>query len=521
MSVPNGREYKSNTHKANETDLTIDRLASIGQIAAGIAHEVKNPLTAVKGFLQLLKEEKSHSYLDMAYSELENALSTLQNLLHVSKPDLEDEPIAAINLCSELEALLYLFQEKSYDVKIETFFSNTHEKIYGKRNQLKKAFFNLLKNAFEAVQDRGTITIKHYTSDNGLIVSISDTGIGIPKEKIRLLGTPFFTSKIEGTGMGLTQVFSTIYEHDGKIHVNSEVGKGTCFIIHFPLLESAKIGVIKLDLKYMEKQSFSDFYMQNKDKFDELLMFQGKDLFASIKDSAEVDEEFLLRSSHRMVKLLNESDEHGLILQAKEEGRNWARYDLNIILILEWFQTLRKIYWDFLYNYNEHIEISKLEIFQLERRVNYTLDSYLKHFSASFMEFKNELLRSQQSVIEDLTVPVIPLSNSMAILPIIGTVDTLRAKKIQENVLLQIYQLKLKHIIIDLSGVAYMDTAVVGHLFKIVNGISIQGCKAIITGIRPEITNTMVELGIALHEKVETRGTLQQALEEYNQVTRT
>lgn len=62
-----------------------------------------------------------------------------------------------------------------------------------------------------------------------------------------------------------------------------------------------------------------------------------------------------------------------------------------------------------------------------------------------------------------------------------------------------------------------MDTAVVGHLFKIVNGISIQGCKAIITGIRPEITNTMVELGIALHEKVETRGTLQQALEEYNQ----
>ena len=62
-----------------------------------------------------------------------------------------------------------------------------------------------------------------------------------------------------------------------------------------------------------------------------------------------------------------------------------------------------------------------------------------------------------------------------------------------------------------------MDTAVVGHLFKIVNGIGIQGCKATITGIRPEITNTMVELGIALDEKVETRGTLQQAIEEYNQ----
>ena len=112
-------------------------------------------------------------------------------------------------------------------------------------------------------------------------------------------------------------------------------------------------------------------------------------------------------------------------------------------------------------------------------------------------------------------MPVIQLTDSIAILPIVGTLDTLRAKKIQENVLVQIYQLKLKRIIIDLSGVPYMDTAIVSHLFKIVNGIAIQGCKATITGIRPEITNTMVELGIAFHDKAETRGTLQQALEEY------
>ncbi|MBO8165483.1 MAG: STAS domain-containing protein [Brevibacillus sp.] len=509
-------ESNKGMKKVKDSDLTLDRLASIGQIAAGIAHEIKNPLTAVKGFLQMLRKELSHNYLDLAYSELDNALSTLQNLLHVSKPDLENEPFTAINLCSELEALLYLFQDKFYDVHIETHFSNTNEKIYGKRNQLKKAFFNLLKNAFEAIPDKGTITIKHYKSNNGLIVSISDTGIGIPQEKIALLGTPFFTSKTEGTGMGLTQVFSTIYGHDGKITVNSEEGVGTTFTIWFPIHEHEKIGVKKLDLKYMEGQNFSAFYTENKDKFDELLIYHGKELFESIQNSTDVNEEFLLKSAGKIVTLLNYTDEYGLILNAKEDGRNWAKYDMDIILILEWFQTLRKIYWDFLYNYYQHLEIGKNEFFELERRVNYNLDSYLKHFSASFSEYKNELLRSQRSVIDDLTVPVIPLSDTMAILPIIGTVDTHRAKKIQEKIFDQIYQLKLKHIILDLSGVAYMDTAIVGHLFKIVNGISIQGCKATITGIRPEITNTMVELGIALHEKVETRGTLQQAIEEYN-----
>lgn len=118
----------------HEKDLTLNRLASIGQIAAGIAHEVKNPLTAVKGFLQLLKEESSHSYLDLAYSELDNALATLQNLLHVSKPDLEDEPFIAVNLSSKLESLLYLFQDQSYQKRIETQFSDTNQYVYGKKN---------------------------------------------------------------------------------------------------------------------------------------------------------------------------------------------------------------------------------------------------------------------------------------------------------------------------------------------------------------------------------------------------
>ncbi|WP_274365289.1 ATP-binding protein [Paenibacillus thermotolerans] len=503
--------------RVNEADLTLDRLASIGQIAAGIAHEVKNPLTAVKGFLQLLKAESSHRYLDFAYTELENALSTLQNLLHVSKPDLEDEPFDSINLCAELESILYLFQEKSYHVTIIKQFSNTKVNIYGKRNQLKKAFFNLLKNAFEAISDQGTITIRHYISNGKLVIAISDTGVGIPPEKINLLGTPFYTSKTEGTGMGLTQVFATIYEHAGKINVKSKVGAGTEFKIKFPLQQIDQPGVVTLNLMFTEQQEFSHYFTDNQDKFDEILKHRWKETFESVKDSSAGSMDFVLQSARQVVLLLNESNEHGLIIHAKEHGRNWAKNNLDLILKLEWIQTLRKLYWDFLYNYYSNIELEQKQFFEIERKVNSNLDTYLKHFSSSFSEYKNELLQAQREVIEELSVPVIPLSDHIAILPIVGTMDTLRAKKIQESVLEQIFRLKIKRIIIDLSAVAYMDTAIVSHLFKIVNGIGIQGCKAVITGIRPEITNTMVELGIALQDKVETRGTLQQAIEEYSE----
>jgi signal transduction histidine kinase len=125
----NGQEKNK---KVTQTDHTLSRLASIGQIAAGIAHEVRNPLTAVKGFLQLLQEEFSHRYLDIACSELDQAISTLQDLLQVSKPDLEDESYIAINLCSELESLLYLFQDQIYRVQIVRNFRNSDEIIYGK-----------------------------------------------------------------------------------------------------------------------------------------------------------------------------------------------------------------------------------------------------------------------------------------------------------------------------------------------------------------------------------------------------
>lgn len=223
--------------KRKETEKMLNdrqKLASIGQIAAGIAHEVKNPLTSVKGFLQLLKENHTHPYLVTMESELEKALDTLQNLLQVSKPNLYEEPIVKIDVCKELNSLLFLFQDKLYNIEVELDIRDTNKFIYGKKNLYLKAFFNLIKNAIEAMPIKGKLRLEHYFEGDSIHVKISDTGVGIPGDKMSLLGTPFFSSKNEGTGLGLTQVFTTINDHDGQMTVQSIVGQGTTFHLKLP-----------------------------------------------------------------------------------------------------------------------------------------------------------------------------------------------------------------------------------------------------------------------------------------------
>jgi rsbT co-antagonist protein RsbR len=109
----------------------------------------------------------------------------------------------------------------------------------------------------------------------------------------------------------------------------------------------------------------------------------------------------------------------------------------------------------------------------------------------------------------ELSVPVIPIADKICILPIVGNVDTYRAKKIHEKTLVHLNELKAQQLIIDISGVPFVDTAVVNHLFKIVKGIKLLGCSTILTGIGLEIADTMIELGIEIDSDVKTRSDLQ------------
>lgn len=267
---------------------------------------------------------------------------------------------------------------------------------------------------------------------------------------------------------------------------------------------------------YQEGQTFKEFVYANQKRFDELFKREAQSTFEYMKTLEEdSDPTPIFQSVHKVVELLLDDRQHELVLYAKERGKHGATLDDPLVYILELIHSVRKVYWEFLFQYYGNLEIDQDELFKVERKTNDALDTFINHYFASYTEFKDELLRSQREMIDELTVPVIPLSSNMAVLPIVGTMDTYRAKKIQERVLIQISDLKISRVIIDLSGVAYMDTAVVGHLFRIVEGIALLGCKAVLTGIRPEIANTMIEMGITITERVATKGTLQQALEDY------
>lgn len=495
-------------------DTHLSHLASVGQIAAGIAHEVKNPLTAVKGFLQLLKERSDRKYIEIAESELENALDILQNLLHVSKPDLEDEQYVSIDLAVELESLTQLFQDQFYRVSVHTNLQDPGSYILGKRNQLKKVFFNLLKNAFEAIPDKGSIQIEHWTTEDEVIVSIQDSGVGIPQEKLNMLGTPFYTTKVNGTGMGLTLVFSVIYQHNGAIEVQSEENVGTKFTITFPK------GTKNIQLKevvHLELEATSnlkEFFILNREAFEQRLLLEAVNVRDKIDEILAIGNINLLDNAHKLVLFIIDGKEYEVTAFAKQEGVTWAKHSLTLAFKLEWIQAVRRVMWDFLYNYdrlNNQID-SREHYYSLEKNINQLMDQFLNQLFISYSQFKDDLIRAQREMVEDLSVPIIPLTRTTSILPLIGKIDEFRANTIEDKVISQIGNERIETLIIDLSGVMVMDPDVVRQLINVFDGINMMGCQPIVTGLRPEIVKLMIRSGLSFEQKAVTKGTLQQAL---------
>lgn len=505
------------THRV-KNDVHISQLASVGQIAAGIAHEVKNPLTAVKGFLQLLKEEPNETYVDIAQSELQNALATLENLLHVAKPDLEEESIQSVNLSVELESLVHLFQDQLYRVEIRKKIHNTDACVYGRKNQLKKAFFNLLKNAFEAIPDKGAITIEHKVEEEQVVISIEDTGTGIPQEKLSMLGTPFFSTKVDGTGMGLTQVFSVIHQHGGRIQVYSEEGKGTRFTLSIPK-ESTRLtrGVIELKLHSTAGQELRDFFLENRNEFEQCLLAEAVNVKEKIHEIQQVGNVNLLANAHKLVLYIVDGREHDVISFARQEGVVWAKHSLTLAFKLEWVQSIRRVLWDFLYNYDklQNLESSRENFYSLEKQINELVDRFLNYFFISYSDYKEQLIQKQRELVDYLSVQFIPLKPAMCILPLVGAIDSHRFSLIEDKVITQIGTNKIEVLILDLSGVAEMEIAVMARFLHLLEGIAMMGCKGVITGMRPEIVKVMIRNGISFDSKAIMKGTLQQALVEY------
>jgi rsbT co-antagonist protein RsbR len=368
------------------------------------------------------------------------------------------------------------------------------------------------------MNERGTLFISHSVEANEVVVCIEDTGIGIPKEKLSLLGTPFFSTKEMGTGMGLTQVFSVVYQHGGRINVESEENKGTKFIIKIPIGKNSKSrGVRKLDINYNESITLKEFFLSNKDNFEERLLEEAINVKDKIDEIHRIGNINLLSNAHKLVLLIVDEREHELISFAKQEGIAWANYSITIAFKLEWIQAIRRTVWDFLYNFdlNNNNDHSAEFYFTLEKNINRLFDQFLNSFFIQYTNYKDELLETQRKLLENLSVPIIPISEAISIIPLIGAIDNKRASTIEDKLITEIGNSHIQTLILDLSGVAMMEIEVMQHLIRVINGISMMGCKTIITGLRPEIVKVVINSGISFEQVAELKGTLQFALSDY------
>jgi anti-anti-sigma regulatory factor len=317
--------------------------------------------------------------------------------------------------------------------------------------------------------------------------------------------------------MGLAQVFSVIYQHGGKIGIDSTVGEGTTFTIFIPQhKKNSNEGMISLDLQYKDITTTKDFFLKNRKCFEERLLDAAINVRDKIEEIHKIGNINLLTNAHRLVLLVVEEREHELITFAKQEGVAWAKFSLTLAFKLEWIQAIRRTLWDFLYNLDMQNEegIERESFFLMEKRVNERIDQFLNYFFISYTKYRDDLLHNQRQLVENLSVPIIPINKDICILPLIGTVDDRRILTIQDKVLSEIEQQRIQTLILDLSGVTPMEREITNSLIRIIDGIAMMGCKTIITGLRADIVKNIITSEVGITQNAEFKGTLQLALKD-------
>jgi len=222
--------------QAQEALLSSEKLSVAGQLAAGIAHEVRNPLTAIKGFLQLIRDDvKEHqSYFEIIDSEMDRIEIILSELLVLAKP--QESKFEQRNIGVILQHVVTLINTQAIlnNIQIKTSIVEGLPMIDCDENQIKQVFINFLKNSIEAMSNGGNIDINVEKYKQKIIITIIDEGCGIPEDILKKLGQPFISTKEEGTGLGLMICQRIIENHKGKFQVSSNAN-GTKVNVELPI----------------------------------------------------------------------------------------------------------------------------------------------------------------------------------------------------------------------------------------------------------------------------------------------
>ncbi|URM32262.1 PAS domain S-box protein [Cytobacillus firmus] len=216
-----------------------EKLAVVGQLATGIAHEIRNPLTSIKGFLSLFRsspDKKNEEFLDIMLSEINRIECITNQFMAVAKPQAISIQFQDLNDLLEQVSVVILPEATMNNIQIRIETEPDIPFVPCDVNQLKQVFINIIKNAIEAMPMGGEIFIKITKSDDHQVhIRFIDQGCGIPQERIPYLGEPFYSLKEKGTGLGLMICYKIIKEHQGRILIESEINKGTTIDIILPI----------------------------------------------------------------------------------------------------------------------------------------------------------------------------------------------------------------------------------------------------------------------------------------------
>ncbi|HEU5141045.1 MAG TPA: PAS domain S-box protein [Bacillales bacterium] len=215
------------------------KLSVVGQLAAGIAHEIRNPLTSIKGFTQLIQpyftEESRKKYVDIMLTELNRIESIINDLLVLAKPQVSK--IERTDMKELIEQTIHLLNSEAVlqNVEIFSLFDPELEAVECESDKIKQVLINVLKNAIEASEEQGKIFVKVCMKKDKLRIQIADEGKGISEKRLEKLGEPFYSTKEKGTGLGLMICKKIIEAHHGNIDISSRLNEGTTVEIVLPI----------------------------------------------------------------------------------------------------------------------------------------------------------------------------------------------------------------------------------------------------------------------------------------------
>ena len=236
------REQRKLVEQSQAQLVQSEKLAATGRLAASLAHEINNPLQAIHNSLQLilsfpLEPDEQREYLQVAGEEVERLIGIVTRILDFARRPQQDMRLTNLNAVVEKTLALAIKYFQHRHVVLQRDLSSDLPCVLATPGELEQVFLNLVVNAVEAMPEGGTLRVSNRRAEDGHVtVTFSDTGHGIPAEHLDRIFEPFFSTKEEGTGLGLSVSYNVIKRHRGKITVQSVVGEGTTFTVWLPMM---------------------------------------------------------------------------------------------------------------------------------------------------------------------------------------------------------------------------------------------------------------------------------------------